>query len=218
MPIDFEQARHAMVEQQVRPWEVLDTRVLDVLTAVKREDFVPSRQRKLAFADVALPIEHGEFMLKPVVEGRLLQSLDLQPEDAVLVIGTGTGFITACIAQLARSVVSIDIHADLAERARGRLDALGLTSVRTAHADALAFDPGRCFDAIAVTGAVDVLPPRFLQWLKPGGRMFVVQGQSPAQEALRLTRRGESTVAQESLFETDIPYLHGAAPTPRFVL
>jgi protein-L-isoaspartate(D-aspartate) O-methyltransferase len=136
----------------------------------------------------------------------------------VLLVGTGSGFLTACLAHLARSVVSIDIHADMIERARSRLEASNLTCVRLEHADVLSFDPGRSFDAIAITGAVDTLPTHFLQWLKPGGRLFVVEGQSPVQQAIRVTRRGESGFARESLFETDIPYLHGAAPKPRFVL
>ena len=113
MPIDFQQARFAMVEQQVRPWDVLDPRVLETLMTVPREDFVPTRHRKLAFADLPLPLEHGEVMMKPVLEGRMLQALALAPEDQVLEIGTGSGFITACLAALARDV-SEYLHACLA--------------------------------------------------------------------------------------------------------
>ncbi len=218
MPIDFEQARFAMVEQQVRPFEVLDARVLDALSAIKREDFVSPRHRKLAFADMALPMEHGEVMLKPVVEGRLLQALDLAPEDEVLEIGTGSGFLTACLAHLARAVTSIDIHADFVERARGRLSALGMSCARIETADLLSFDPGRQFDAIAVGGAVAEIPPRLQAWLKPGGRLFVVRGESPVQEAVTVTRSGESGFRLESLFETDLPYLRGTAPVERFTL
>jgi protein-L-isoaspartate(D-aspartate) O-methyltransferase len=218
MPIDFEQARHAMVEQQVRPWEVLDPRVLDTLSAIKREDFVLPRHRKLAFADLALPLEHGEFMLKPILEGRVLQSLDLAPESEVLEIGTGSGFLTACLAHLARAVTSIDIHADFVERARARLNALGMSCARIEQADVLSFDPGRQFDAIAVTGAVAGIPSRLRTWLKPGGRLFVVRGHSPAQEAVLVTRNAEADFRIESLFETDLPYLRGAAPVERFTL
>ena len=218
MPIDFEQARHAMVEQQVRPWEVLDPRVLDVLAQVKREDFVPPRHRKLAFADLALPMEHGEFMLKPVVEGRVLQALDLAPEAEVLLVGTGSGFMTACLARLARAVTSIDIHPDFVERARGRLQSLGFANVRLEAADALSFEPGRLYDAVAVTGAVATIPERFRHWLKPNGRLFVVHGASPAQEAVTLTRNEGDRFGIESLFETDLPYLRGAAPVERFTL
>jgi protein-L-isoaspartate(D-aspartate) O-methyltransferase len=218
MPIDFETARHAMVEQQVRPWEVLDPRVLDVLGQVRREDFVLPRHRKLAFADLALPLDHGEFMLKPVVEGRLLQALDLAPEAEVPEIGTGSGFLTACLARLARAVTSIDVHADFVERAQGRLQALGLACARIECVDAFAYQPARQFDAIAVTGAVAQIPARFVEWLKPGGRLFVVHGHSPVQEAVALTRNADGAPHIESLFETDLPYLRGAAPVERFAL
>ncbi|HET6603349.1 MAG TPA: protein-L-isoaspartate O-methyltransferase [Xanthomonadaceae bacterium] len=218
MPIDLEQARHAMIQKQVRPWDVLDPRVLETLAAVRREDFVAPGYRKLAFADLALPLEHGQSMMKPVVEGRLLQALDLQPHEEVLEVGTGSGFMTACLASLAREVVSIDIHADFVERARTRLSALGMTNARTSHADALEFDPGRRFDAVAVTGAVTQVPGAFGDWLRPGGRLFVVRGHAPAMEAVVLTRVGEEHWREESLFETDLDYLIGAAPQPRFVL
>ncbi len=215
MSLDFQQARHAMVEQQVRPWDVLDPRVLAVLMQVRREDFVPQRHRKLAFSDAPLPLDHGEVMMKPVVEGRLLQAMNLEPGDEVLEIGTGSGFITACLAALTREVTSIDRHPDFIERARARLAVDGVSNVRLECADVFAWQPGRLFDAIGVTGAVATDPERFGAWLKPGGRLFVVHGLSPVQEALRITRRGES-FHRESLFETDIPYLHGAAPAPHF--
>jgi protein-L-isoaspartate(D-aspartate) O-methyltransferase len=154
-------------------------------------------------------------MLKPVVEGRLLQALALEPGEEVLEIGTGSGFVTACLAQLARAVTSIDIHADFIASARARLDEAGVGNVRLECADALTWQPGRQFDAIAVTGAVAQIPDAFLEWLRPGGRMFIVRGQSPVQEAVRATRRGE-TLHLESLFETDITYLRGAAPAPQF--
>lgn len=217
MSIDFEQARFAMVEQQIRPWQVLDQRVLAAMGDVPREDFVLPQHRKLAFADLALPLEHGEFMLKPVLEGRMLQSLDLQPEDEVLLVGTGSGYMTACLATLARDVLSIDRHADFVERARQRLSALGASNARVEQADALHWQPDRQFDAICVTGALAREPDAFRGWLKDGGRLLIVRGESPAQEAVRVVRRGDSFV-EESLFETDIPYLHGAAPAPQFTL
>lgn len=216
-PIDFQQARHLMIEQQIRPWEVLDPNVLDTLAELQREDFVPLRQRKLAYVDVALPLEHGERMMKPVVEGRMLQSLELGDADEVLEIGTGSGYVTACLARLARAVTSIDIHPEFTERARARLAELGMNNARLETADALAFEPGKQFDAVCVTGAVDVVPARFLDWVKPGGRLFVVRGASPAQEAVRLLRT-EAGFEELSLFETDIPYLAGAAPVERFAL
>ena len=215
MSMNFDQARFAMIEQQVRPWDVLDPRVLEVMSSVKREDFVPAAHRQIAFADLPLPLAHGEAMLKPVLEGRLLQSLSLDASEEVLEIGTGSGFLTACLAQLARAVTSIDIHADFSETARTRLEAAGIGNVRLETGDALSWQPGRQFDAIAVTGAVAVIPEAFCAWLRPGGRMFIVRGQSPVQEAVRATRRGDS-LHIESLFETDIPYLRGAAPAPAF--
>lgn len=217
MSMNFEQARAAMIEQQVRPWDVLDPRVLDALARVRREDFVATAYRNLAFADLPLPLAHGECMMKPVVEGRLLQALGLEPGDDVLEIGTGSGFVTACLAQLAREVVSIDRHQDFVDDARARLSHAAIGNARIECADALSWDPGRQFDAIAVTAAVATLPEAFGRWLKPGGRLFVVRGQSPAQEAVRIVRRDDALVA-ESLFETDIPYLHGAAPVPHFSL
>ncbi len=215
--MDFNTARATMIEQQIRPWEVLDPRVLDALGQVRREDFVPAEYRRLAFADIALPLEHDEAMLKPVVEGRLLQSLDLSPSDDVLEIGTGTGFVTACLAQLAHSVTSIDIHADFIEAARARLTAAGIHNVRLEVADALGWNAGRQYDAVCVGGAVAEIPPRLFDWVKSDGRLFVVRGNAPAQEALRMTRRGDGWHT-ESLFETDIPYLRGAAPSLRFAL
>ena len=216
MPIDYEHARHTMIEQQVRPWEVLDPRVLAALAAVRREDFVPPRYRKLAFTDFEIPLEHGEMMMKPVVEGRMLQALSIAPDEEVLEIGTGSGFVTRCLCELARSVTSIDLHADFVQRAGARLEGLGC--VRLEVADALDYAPGRQFDAIAVTAAVTAIPQQFRDWLRPGGRLFVVRGQSPSQEALLVTRLAEGGFSEESLFETDLTYLRGAEPKPQFTL
>ena len=217
MSVNFEQARFAMVEQQVRPWDVLDPRVLDVLHKLQREDFVSTEHRNLAYTDIALPLAHNEVMMKPVLEGRLLQALDLNSQDDVLEIGTGSGFVTACLSHLAREVVSLDIHADFIEQAKQKLTNAGLRNVRLECADALTWQNDRQFDAIAVTAAVTNIPEIFGQWLKPNVRMFIIRGHSPVQEALRVTHRGES-LHEESLFETDVPYLRGAEPTPSFTL
>jgi protein-L-isoaspartate(D-aspartate) O-methyltransferase len=217
MTMNVEHARHAMIEQQVRPWDIVDLQVLAAMSAIPRENFVPPAYRDLAFADTALPIGHGETMFKPVLEGRMLQGLKLQPNDEVLEIGTGTGFITACLARLCRSLVTVDLHADFIAAAKTRLAELDLNNVRFEQADALAFDPGQQFDAIAVTGAVTEVPPSFLNWLRPGGRLFIIHGQSPVQEAVCLTRTAQG-FDTESLFETDIPYLTGAQPVDRFSL
>ena len=215
MTLDIEQARHAMIEQQVRPWDVVDLQVLQTLTAVPRERFVPEQHRALAFADTALPIGHGQSMFRPVLEGRMLQAAAIRANDDVLEIGTGTGFITACLAHMARAVTSIDIHADFLENAQARLLGLDLNNVRFELADALSYRPQQQFDVVLVTAAVAVIPEAFKQWLRPGGRLFVIQGLSPVQEALCLTRFGE-TFRIESLLETDVPYLMGAEPENKF--
>jgi len=217
MNIDFARARETMVEQQVRPWDVLDARVLDTIATLPREAFVPQAVRSLAYADTALPLAHGETMMKPVVEGRTLQSLLPQSQESVLEIGTGSGYLTACLAHLSREVVSLERHPDLADAARARLSAQGIANAEVITADALAWTTDRSFDAICVTGAVDRIPARFTDWLKPGGRLFVVRGRSPAMEAV-LLHRDVNGLRTESLFETDLPYLAGAAPAPAFAL
>lgn len=215
MTIDYSHARELMVEQQVRPWDVLEIRVLDVLARLPREAFVAESHRALAYADIELPLGNGQKMMKPVIEGRTLQALDLQPGDEVLEIGTGSGYLSACMGELAREVLSLEIDAELATTARARLDAAGLgNNVRIETADALSWDTERRFDAICVTGAVDVIPSRFAQWLRPGGRLFVIRGRSPVMEAVLVKADGTT----ESLFETDIDYLRGAAPAPQFQL
>ena len=217
MTIDYAHARELMVEQQIRPWDVLDARVLDVLARLPREAFVDERHRALAYADLALPLGHGETMLKPVLEGRALQALALEGGESVLEIGTGSGYLTACLARLAREVTSLERHPDLAAAARARLSAQRIANVVVVVADAFAWTTDRTFDAICITGAVDSIPARFTDWLKPGGRLFVVRGRSPAMEAV-LVHRDVNGLRTESLFETDLPYLAGAAPAPAFVL
>ena len=217
MTLDYAKARENMVEQQVRPWDVLDPRVLDTIARLPREAFVADALRALAYADTALPLGHGEAMMKPVLEGRALQALRPGTEESVLEIGAGSGYLTACLATLAREVVAIERHADLAEAARTLLAAQGIGNARVETADAFAWDNAQQFDAICVSGAVDALPARFLEWLKPGGRLFVVQGRSPAMDAV-LVHKDVNGLRTESLFETDLPYLAGAAPQPAFAL
>ncbi|MEW9625550.1 protein-L-isoaspartate O-methyltransferase family protein [Rhodanobacter geophilus] len=218
MAMNFEQARTNMVENQVRPWEVLDGRVLEILGRVRREDFVAPEHRQIAFADLCLPLGHGEVMMKPVLEGRALQALELKASDRVLEIGTGSGFLTACLAGLSAEVVSVDIHADFTATAGQRLQAAGVTNARLHTGEAvLGWQPDGLFDAVVATGAVAETPARWLGWLKPGGRLLVIHGASPAQQAVLIVREGEGRQREESLFETDLPYLTHAAPAPRFV-
>jgi protein-L-isoaspartate(D-aspartate) O-methyltransferase len=158
-------------------------------------------------------------MMKPVIEGRVLQALDLHADHRVLEIGTGSGFLTACLARLATSVTSVEVHADFAESARARIDASGAKNVRIEVADAVReFDTGERFDAVVVTGAVYSLPDRFRNWVAPHGRLFAIVGESPAMQAMLYTRADESHWREESLFETDLPYLTHAAPPRRFAL
>ena len=218
MGMNFDQARLNMVEQQVRTWEVLDSRVLDVLSALHREDFVPTDYRKLAYADVALPLEHDQHMMKPVVEGRLLQALELKPSDRVLEIGTGSGYLTACIASLAGSVTSVDIHESFTAIAGKRLNKIGLTTVSLETGDVLSgWAPDSGFDAIVVGGSAASIPEQFLGWLKPLGRLVMVRGMSPVMEAVRVTRL-EQGLVEDSLFETDLPRLIGAEDHESFSL
>lgn len=213
---NFEQARHNMIKQQLRPWEVLDPRVLETLAELPREDFVPERYRHLAFVDVAIPLGQGAFMLKPNIEGRLLQALMVKPDDHVLVVGTGSGYITACLAKLATSVVSVDIIPEFIAAARAKLKAhhLGNTILHTG--DASHGWGEHHYDAIAVTGAVATVTDVWQQSLKPGGRLFIVTGQPPVMEAQLITRINEQEWIQEGLFETQINPLHGAAPQQLF--
>lgn len=214
-PMDYSKARELMVEQQVRPWDVLDPRVLDVLATLPREAFVPAAHRTLAYGDMTLPLAHGEFMMKPVVEGRTLQALALDPGDDVLEIGTGSGFLTACLGRLVREVLSLERHADLADGARDVLGKQGIDNAQVINADAFEWTTDRRFSAICVTGAVTTIPQRFIDWLAPEGRLFVVRGRSPVMEAV-LLRNDVNAARIQSLFETDLPYLAGAAPAPAF--
>lgn len=215
----LETARRNMVENQVRPWEVLDARVLEVLASVPREAFVPAAYRAMAYADVPLPIGHDQIMLKPVVEGRILQALLPAPHEHVLEIGTGTGYFAACLARLSARVTSIDCRAGFVASAVERLARLGVGNVECVHADALAgFSPVRAFDAIAVTGAVAGLPPAFADWLAPQGRMFAIRGVEPSMQAVLLRRAADGGLLEDRLFETDVPYLAGAEPVPEFHL
>lgn len=219
MTIDYAKARETMVEQQVRPWDVFDARVLETLARLPRERFVVEAHRALAYADLALPIGHGESMMKPVLEGRTLQALSIAAGEDVLEIGVGSGYLSACLGSLARDVVGLELHADLAETARQRLQAQGIGNVRIDVADAFGWDGDRRFDAICVGGAVAAVPVHFLKWLRPGGRMFLVHGRAPAMEAA-LVRPADNAAGFEieSLFETELPYLVGGAPIPQFHL
>ena len=212
----FEAARRQMIDQQVRSWDVLDPRVLEALAAVPREHFVPEAYRGVAFADTSIPIGHGEFMLPPKIEGRMLQALELARGDRVLEIGTGSGFFAACLEYQSGDVESVEIHADLADSAARALASLGVTRARVACADAFerSFEPR--YQAIAVTGSLPVYDPRFEHALAVGGRLFVVVGSPPVMEARLVTRTAVDAWLSETLFETSIEPLRNATPAASF--
>ena len=215
MNIDF--ARQQMIDHQVRAWTVLDTAVLDVLSAVPRETFVPDAYSSLAFADMAIPLGHGEFMMTPTVEGRLLQALALRANERVLEIGTGSGFLTACLAKLSGTVTSVDIYGDFVRDASWKLANAGIDNVELRVMDATRELPGDRFDAIAVTGSLETFDPRLVDALRPGGRLFLVVGFPPVMDARLVRRTADGDWSGESLFETSLaPLIHGRLP-PQFV-
>jgi protein-L-isoaspartate(D-aspartate) O-methyltransferase len=215
--MNFEQARFNMVEQQIRPWEVLDSRVLALLERIHREDFVPVRYRKLAFADLAIPLDCGQVMMRPKIEARMLQALELAEDETVLEIGTGSGFITACLAALSKRVVSVELFPELHREAALKLKDKAIDNVELLVGDAMrGWQPEQAHDVVVVTGSVPQVTEAFRGWVNPGGRLFVVTGESPAMEA-RLMRRLDATEwSEESLFETDLPRLVNAEQPPEF--
>lgn len=207
-----------MLGQQIRAWEVLDDRVLRVLGETPREAFVPADYRELAFADIEIPIGHGQAMLAPKIQGKILQALQIEPIDTVLEIGTGTGYLTACMAQLGKHVASVDIHSDLVETARRNLADRNIRNVELAVADGLTLDAPQAYDVVAVTGSVPELDERFIRMLRPHGRLFVVVGRAPVMEARLITMGANGQWTASSLFETVLtPLVNAERPEP-FVL
>jgi len=200
-------AKFNMIEQQIRPWEVLDHQVLSTLSQINREDFVREAYKGLAFADCQIPVGNGVSMLPPTIEGRMLQALLISPEDQVLVVGSGGGYVTACLAHLAQRVTSIDPSAEIIDFARTNVANSGQDNVEFQQLGLAQIDFAASFDAIAVTGSLQSVPLNLKLTLKPGGRMFIVVGRSPVMQALLITRVGESEWTTQSLFETDLPRL-----------
>jgi protein-L-isoaspartate(D-aspartate) O-methyltransferase len=205
-----------MIEHQVRAWDVLDERVLEVLRRVPRDAFVSAEHRYLAFADVEVPLPQGQSMLRPNVVGRLLQALELAGTERVLEIGTGSGYVTACLAASAASVVSLEIYPGLAETARSNLAGMGFDNAEVSVADAMQTEPAGRFDAIAVTGSLPLYDDRFERLLANGGRLFVVVGEPPIMEARLVRRSADGSWSHESLFETVIDPLLNARRRPEF--
>lgn len=206
-------ARRQMVDQQIRVWEVLDPRVLDALAKVPREAFVPEAYRDLAFADSPIPIGFGESMLAPALHGRILQALGPSPSEAVLEVGTGTGYLSACLALLAGAIHSIDIRAEFTAAAAANLRALPDLRVELETRDAFDAAPLGEHDVIALTGSLPMYDARFEQALRIGGRLFAVIGVAPVMEAVLIRRVDRDEWVRESLFETVIdPLINAAAP------
>lgn len=216
--MDFEVARANMVESQIRTWEVLDQRVLDLVLEVKRESFVPPAYRDLAFADMEIPLGHGEVMLAPKLEARLVQELGLNPTDRVLEIGTGSGYMTALLARLAAQVVSVEIVPDFSRAAAVRLAENGIRNATLEIGDgALGWARSAPYDAILVTGSLPMLPEDFPAQLAPGGRLIAVVGRAPIMTAQLVTCLAPGKITTVGLFETSIPPLKHAREPERFV-
>jgi protein-L-isoaspartate(D-aspartate) O-methyltransferase len=215
--MNFEQARVNMVEQQIRPWEVLDQTVLDVIASLPREQFVPVAYRELAYSDTEIPIDHGQIMMTPKVEARMLQAINVQLTDRVLEIGTGTGYLTALLSRLGGHVTSIEIFDEFCAPATAKLGQVGATNTEVVCGDAIdGWASGAPYDAIAVTASAPDRRREIEQQLTVGGRLFIVTGESPVMEAQLITRLGHQEFTFEVLFETVIPALVGAEPTAEF--
>ncbi len=218
LQIDIERARFNMVEQQIRTWEVLDQQVLDLLLLVKREEFVPSQYRSLAFADMEIPLGHGEKMLAPKLEARMLQELAVKPTDRILEIGTGSGYMTALLAKRGAHVVSVEIVPEFSAAAAARLQAYGIVNVTLETGDAArGWSKHAPYDVIVLTGSVPVLADGFRHSLNPGGRLLAVVGEAPVMEAHLVTCASGSACSARELFETCIPTLRNAPQPERFV-
>jgi protein-L-isoaspartate(D-aspartate) O-methyltransferase len=216
--LDVERARFNMVEQQIRPWEVLDQRVLDLLLELKREEFVPPQYRSLAFVDMEIPIGNGEKMLAPRMEARMLQELVLHPGDRILEVGTGSGYMTALLARLGGQVYSVDIVPEFTQTAAAKLASHGISNATLTTGDAArGWERQAPYDAIVVTGSVPVLPEAFQLSLAPGGRLLAIVGEPPVMEARLITCAAAGAWSAIGLFETCVAPLRNAAQPERFV-
>jgi protein-L-isoaspartate(D-aspartate) O-methyltransferase len=216
--MDLEHARHNMIVQQIRPWDVADEDVLEVIEQMPREAFVPERFVHLAFADTEIPIGNGQSMMAPKIEARMLQALKIRPGDRVLEIGTGSGYVTACLSWLSGDVTSIDIFEEFTLAAADRLQAQGIDNITLLTGDAMAGPVADGpFDVIAVTGALPLSNDHFERQLKEGGRLFQVVGEGPAAEAQVVTCVREDTYRRETLFETRLDALINAPRSAAFV-
>ncbi|MFO7542183.1 MAG: protein-L-isoaspartate O-methyltransferase [Thiobacillus sp.] len=216
--MDIEQARYNMVEQQIRPWDVLNQDVLDLLLKIRREDFVPEAHRALTFVDMEIPLGHGQSMWTPKLEARVIQELDIHPTDRVLEIGTGSGYLTALLAAEAAEVVSVDIVPEFTASAREKLSAHGIQNVSLHTGDAARDWSGKGnFDVIVLTGSTPLLSDALRRRLNVGGRLFAVTGEAPAMTAQLVTCTAPDTTRSVVLFETCIAPLLNAPHPAAFV-
>lgn len=206
-----------MVSQQLRAWEVLDQRILDVMATLPRERFVPAEWQSLAYADADIPLAAGKSLAPPKIQGRALQAVRPREDDNVLEIGCGTGYLTACLACLARRVTAVELHPELAAAARANLAALDIHNVEVVEGDGLAMEFPAEFDVICVNGSLPAPGRRLGRLLRPGGRLFLVAGRPPVMEALLVTRQGDDNWTTEKVFETCLPPLENARQPPEFV-
>jgi len=216
--MNIEQARYNMVEQQIRPWDVLDQGVLDLLFKLRREDFVPEAHRSLAFVDMEIPLGHGESMWTPKLEARVLQELDIRRTDRVLEIGTGSGYLTALLAAEAAEVVSVDIQPDFTAAAGQKLRAHGIANVEFHTGDAATdWDDEDGFDVIILTGSTPLLSDALVRRLRVGGRLFAVVGEAPVMQAQLVTCNAPGAYRSVTLFETCVKALVNAPHPAAFV-
>ena len=216
MTFDIERARFNMVEQQCRPWEVLDTDVLDLLFTVKREEYVPPAHRSLAFADLELPLGDGQAMWAPKMEARVLQELKIEPGERVLEIGTGSGYFTALLAARDAGVTSVEIHARRAAQARAKLARHGFANVSVEVGDGARGYGRDAYDVIVLTGSTPILADAFAAQLRPGGRLFAVVGEAPVMKARLIHWTAPGAPVTSDLFETVVPPLVNAPQPARF--
>jgi protein-L-isoaspartate(D-aspartate) O-methyltransferase len=216
--MDIEQARFNMVEQQIRPWDVLDQDILDLLFVVRRENFVPAALRDLAFVDTPIPLGHGAEMLEPKIEARVLQELHVRSTDTALEIGTGSGYMAALLGARASQVTTVEIEPVLAGQARENLIASGALNVRVELGDAAQGWPVHApYDVILVSGGLPVLPQELVAQLRPGGRLIAFIGEAPLMNATLVTLNADGSQTREILFETLLPTLRNARGAQRFV-
>ena len=224
-PIDFELARFNMIEQQIRPWDVLDADVLELLSLVRREDFVPMAHKALAFTDMQIPLlqptdqamQQGHCMLEPKVEARMLQDVRVQPNEKVLEVGAGSGYMAALLANRAQRVISLELQPELVAMARANLQRAGVTNAEVREGDGVNGMSGEApFDVIVLSGSVAEVPPGLLSQLKIGGRLAAIVGFEPVMRATFITRTGDTTYATAEPWDTLAPRLANFAEPSKF--